>query len=168
MPPGKPGAQATVIKKLSHDGPNAHGTAWLQGFENEWTNVRAQFALLGAGLYHLHRVTMMTQELAPTILRLRKGGGQGTRQEVPAPTCPKVRRSERVAACMSMNVHKHPCVCAGPFCVKRRVPACLEVSLPWAAVGTSGPVLPARTCVLLLLCYMYVSVHTSVALSLPL
>ena len=141
MPPGKPGAQATVIKKISHDGPNAHGTAWLQGFENEWTNVRAQFALLGVGLYHLHRVTMMTQELAPTILRLRKGGGQGTGQEVPAPTWPKVRRSEWVAVWMSMNVHKHPCVCAGTFRVTCRVPACLEISLPWAAVGTSGPVL---------------------------
>lgn len=110
------------------------------------------FALLGVGLCHLHRVTARTQELAPTILRLRKGGGQGTGQEVPAPTCPKVRHSERAATCASMNVHKHPCVCAGTFCVKRHVPECLKVSLPWAAVGTSGPVLPVCTRVLLLLC----------------
>lgn len=88
------------------------------------------FALLGVGLCHLHRVTAMTQELAPTILRLRKGGGQGTGQEAPAPSCPKVRRSERAATCVSMNEHKHPCVCAGALCVKRHVPACLETSLP--------------------------------------
>lgn len=90
------------------------------------------------------------------------GRAQGT-----APTSPKVRCSEWAAVCVSTNVHKHPRVCAD-ICVKCHVPACLEMSLPWAVVGTSGPVLPAQTRMLLLLCYMYVSVHTSVAPSLPL
>lgn len=60
----------------------------------------------------------MSQELSPAISRLREGGEQGALQEVPVPTCPRVRHSERAVACVSTNMYKRPYVCAGTFCVK--------------------------------------------------
>ena len=60
----------------------------------------------------------MSQELAPAISRLREGGEQGALQEVPVPTCPRVRHSERAVACVSTNMYEHPWVWAGIFCVK--------------------------------------------------
>ena len=113
---------------------------------------------------HLHRVTTMIQELAPAILRLRKGGGQDTRHCSRLPQVKAFRAGGGV--CVHERAQASPCVCRH-LCEVSRTCMLGDVSplgsrrYLWAC---SAP----RTCMLLLLCYVYVSVHTSVAPSLPL